>query len=50
MIKTRKKFGLSQGELSRRLGFSAAYLSDLEGGKRKWRQELIDKYLKACER
>lgn len=35
---------ISLRELARQLGYSAAYLSDLEKGKRNWRRELIEKY------
>ena len=38
--------GLSLREVSRRLGISAPYLSDLERGNRNWNEPLISNYRK----
>lgn len=42
--------GLSAREVARRMGFSAAYVSDLERGRRHWTPEVTRKYLAAVER
>lgn len=38
---------LSLREVARRLGWSAAYVSDLERGRRGWKPETADKYARA---
>ena len=43
-----KKANLSLREVARRMDVSAAYVSDLEHGRRDWRPELIAKYKQAC--
>lgn len=43
----RKSAGLSLREVARRLDFSAAYISDLELGRRDWSEKLIKIYEKA---
>lgn len=42
----RKRSGMTQRELARRLGFSACYVSDLEKGRRNWTE---DNFRKALE-
>jgi transcriptional regulator with XRE-family HTH domain len=49
MRSIRIKSGLSGRELARRMGVSAAYLSDLELGRRGWNEERRAKYRKATE-
>ena len=44
MSQLRKDKGISLQEVARRLKFSAAYICDLEKGRRLWRHELIEKY------
>lgn len=39
----RKKKKLSLRDVAKQLGFSAAYLSDLERGRRNWSSDLFDK-------
>ena len=46
----RKSRGISLREVARRLKVSAAYISDLELGHRKWKIERIRAYEKALER
>lgn len=41
----RRKQGTGLRELARRMGFSATYIRDLERGRRKWSEELINQYL-----
>jgi transcriptional regulator with XRE-family HTH domain len=38
---------VSLRSVCKKMGISAAYLSDLENGKRGWRQELVDKFNRA---
>jgi hypothetical protein len=45
--KTRK---LTIAMVSKRTKFSVPYISDLEHGKRNWRAELIERYLKAVNK
>jgi predicted transcriptional regulator len=45
--KERTEMGLHLREVARRMGLSAAYVSDLEKGRRIWRGELIARYRKA---
>lgn len=40
------KFTLAQ--LGRKMGFSISYLSDLEHGRKRWSDEMIENYRKAC--
>ena len=40
----RKASGMSLRAMANGLGFTSAYLSDLENGKRNWRKSLIDYY------
>lgn len=42
--KARKREGLSLREVARRMGMSAAFISDLERGNRNWTEELAAKY------
>jgi transcriptional regulator with XRE-family HTH domain len=44
MRQIRKDKGYSLRKMAKRLKFSAAYVSDLENGKRNWRNELINAY------
>lgn len=46
--KHREASGVTLREVGRRLGFSAAYISDLEHGRRAWKAEKIEAFLKAC--
>lgn len=46
MRKLREARGISLRSLASRLRFTPAYLSDLENGKRNWRDELINCYEK----
>lgn len=46
MRSLRQAKGFSLRRLGNRLRLSAAYLSDLENGKRNWRDELINAYEK----
>ncbi len=41
--------GLTLRELGHKLGFSAAYISDLEHGRRAWNAKKIEDFLKACQ-
>jgi predicted transcriptional regulator len=45
--KRRLKTGIPLREMARRMSLSAAYLSDLELGRRGWREELQHRYVKA---
>lgn len=47
MRKRREDAGVSLREMGRRLGVSAAYLSDLELGRRAWTEERAQNYAKA---
>lgn len=47
MRSLRQSKGLSIRQLARKLRFTPAYLSDLEKGKRNWRDELVNAYEKA---
>lgn len=47
MRKLREKTGVSLRTLATRLNFSAAYVSDLELGKRAWSDELETLYISA---
>ena len=47
MRQRREKTGISMREVSRRLKFSAAYVCDLELGRRAWSQPLVTRYLEA---
>lgn len=40
----RKEKSLSLREVARRMGISAAYLSDLERAKRNWNEKLAERY------
>lgn len=40
--------GLTLREVARRMGLSAAYLSDLELGRRRWNAGLIERYREAA--
>lgn len=40
----RLDYGISQRLIAKRMGFSAAYLADLEHGTRKWSPRLIEMY------
>lgn len=44
----REASGVTLREVGRRMGFSAAYISDLEHGRRAWNATRIAAYLKAC--
>lgn len=48
MVKLRKSKGLTQADVARKMKFTGAYLCDLESGVRNWREELIERYKKAC--
>lgn len=43
----RKQAGLSLREVARRMGFSVAYVGDLELGRRGWNDELMKRYIRA---
>lgn len=47
MRKRREDAGVSLREMGRRLGVSAAFLSDLELGRRAWSEERAQSYVKA---
>lgn len=47
MREKREAAGVSLREMGRRLGVSAAYLSDLELGKRAWNEDRAQNYAKA---
>lgn len=49
MRQLREHSGLSLREVARRLGFSAAYLSDLERGQRLWNKEREQQYKRALK-
>lgn len=49
MAKLRKKKGLSQIEVARRMGVSSPYVHDLEAGRRNWSETRVTLYLKALE-
>lgn len=49
MRKLRKEAGLGLREIARKMGFSAAYVSDLELGRRGWSGDLIRAYQKAIK-
>jgi len=49
MRKLRLKAKLSQAEVARRMGFSSAYVCDLEAGSRCWTEAKIALYKKVCE-
>ena len=45
----RKQVGVSLSKVSRKMGFTPPYVSDLELGKRKWRAELLEAYVAAIK-
>lgn len=45
--KSRLESGKAQKDMAKSMGISAAYLSDLEAGRRDWSEELIEKFDKA---
>jgi DNA-binding XRE family transcriptional regulator len=49
MRKAREKAGLTGREVARRLGLSAAYVSDLELGRRGWDAARQERYLAALK-
>jgi transcriptional regulator with XRE-family HTH domain len=49
MRRLREKAGVSLRAVARRLGYSAAYVSDLELGRREWREKLIGDYVVAVD-
>jgi len=49
MRKLREKANVSLRSLGARMAFSAAYLSDLELGRRAWNAGLIETYRKFCK-
>lgn len=49
MRKLRKGAGLGLREVARKMGLSAAYISDLELGRRGWSGDLIRAYQKAIK-
>ena len=49
MRSLRSKKGYSLYDIARRMKYTPPYISDLELGKRQWRQELVDRYLEACK-
>jgi transcriptional regulator with XRE-family HTH domain len=46
----RLESGLSIREVALRMGFSAAYVSDLELGRRNWSASLVEVYASALEK
>jgi hypothetical protein len=40
---------LSLSKLAKRLALSASYLCELEYGRRRWNQSLLERYRKACQ-
>ena len=46
-IRVRK--GYNKTQIARKMGFTTAYICDLEKGIRDWRQELVERYLEACK-
>src|SRR6266566_9195449 len=49
MRQAREDAGLSLRDLAKRTGLSVGYLSDLELGRRSWREELRERILKALK-
>lgn len=49
MRESREKRGLSMREVARRMGYSAAFVSDLELGRRTWSQVAFQKYGEALK-
>ena len=49
MREIRSNKGYSLYDIARRMEFTPPYISDLELGKRQWRQDLVDRYLEACK-
>lgn len=47
MRSLREGKGLTLREVSRRMGVSAAYVSDLERGRRAWNTSVTEKYFRA---
>mgnify|MGYP001589012925 CR=1 FL=1 len=45
----RLKAGVTLREVARRMNLTVAYLSDLELGRRGWRDDLMKRYVKAVE-
>lgn len=45
----RTKNGITLREMAGRLGFSPAYISDLERGRRQWREELMRDFNKSAQ-
>ena len=45
----REKSGLSLRECAKKMDISAAYLSDLERGRRKWNVKIVEKLVTACK-
>lgn len=50
MRRLRQERGLSQRWMAEQMGHSAAYLSDLERGRRNWTTALVGKYIATLER
>lgn len=46
----RERHGLSQREVARRMEQTAAYVGDLELGRRPWNAQRVGDYLAACKR
>jgi transcriptional regulator with XRE-family HTH domain len=49
MRRRREALCLSMSEMARRVGSSAAYLSDLERGNRKWNRSMMKRYEEQLE-
>jgi predicted transcriptional regulator len=49
MRRRRIQAGISQTAMAKRMKVTGAYVCDLEVGSRNWRQELVDRYMKALK-
>jgi len=47
MRELRMQRGIAQAEVARRIGYRPPYICDLEAGKRRWSNSLIERYLEA---
>jgi len=49
LTELRKAAGLSCREMARRMNFTAAYICDLEHGRRAWKANLFDAYMRGLK-
>ena len=50
MTAYRKSENVSQVQVAKRMGYTTAFICDLEHGRRNWRTDLIEAYRKACKK